>query len=139
MGKSARGIARDEKLARSTVTKIIREPDVAAYVKGLTEQWYTVGPACLKAVRHALEKELDGNLAHKILTVMGVVPQQPPRGRNPLEIPALTEEEGQRRQAMMAGAALLEGNQQFGVDLPDDFAKKLIESAHTDVVEKKKP
>jgi hypothetical protein len=140
-GKSLRKLSREEQIDRATVTKIVREPDVANYTKGLREQWYAVGPACLKAVRYQLEEELDGNLGHKILVAMGVVPKVAPAvsTKGAIEIPILTEEEGQRRQAYMAGAALLEGNQQFGVDLPDDIAKKLIQSAHTDVVEKKKP
>lgn len=138
-GKSLRKLSREEQIDRATVTKIVREPDVANYTKGLREQWYTVGPACLKAVRNQLEEELDGNLGHKILVAMGVVPRIPPAVGKAIEIPILTEEEGQRRQAYMAGAALLEGSQQFGVDLPDDVSKKLVESAHTDVVEKKKP
>jgi hypothetical protein len=137
-GKSLRKLSREEQIDRATVTKIVREPDVANYTKGLREQWYTVGPACLKAVRNQLEKELDGNLGHKILVAMGVVPRIPPATGKASEIPVLTEEEGQQRQAMMAAYALLEGNEQFGVDLPDDVSKKLVASAHADVVDAKK-
>jgi hypothetical protein len=138
-GKSLRKLSREEQIDRATVTKIVREPDVANYTKGLREQWYTVGPACLKAVRNQLEEELDGNLGHRILMAMAVIPKVAPAApKGAIEVPTLTEEEGQRRQAYMAGAALLEGNQQFGVDLHDEYSKKLVESAHADVVVAKK-
>lgn len=75
-GKSLREIAREEVMARQTVTKIVRAPDALEYVARMREQYLGIAEEALESVRVALRIEEDGRLGHEILKEIGVAPQQ---------------------------------------------------------------
>lgn len=126
-GASVNKIAKIEKIARPTVTKIIREPDVQKYVEDLRAQWYGLGELALAAEKHQLETKKDGHLGHKILEGMGVVPKKDQKTVDNGSLVGMTEEAGYSRQAIMISNVLMEAHEQMGLDLPDGALERMAE------------
>jgi transposase-like protein len=109
-GSSIRAIARKEKIARETVTRIINEPDVKQFVEELRAKWYGLGNLALEAEKYRLEVKKDGWLGHKVLECMGVVPPKQSQVRT--ETSSYTPEQNYSREALNI---LLEGHEYLGV------------------------
>jgi hypothetical protein len=135
-GVSNRKIAKIENLANNTVNRIVKEPDVAEYVKKLREQLYAVGDEALEAVRAQLAVKKDGHLGYKVLEGLGIVPKKDQVPVNP-DIPADTPRSGYERQAFMVANVLLEAHEQMGVDLPEGALERMAEGQVLDVESKK--
>lgn len=74
MGQSIRKISREENRTRETVTKIIRNEDMRAYVTSLREKFYGLGNDALAAVHNALVRQKDAQIGYRLLENIGVVP-----------------------------------------------------------------
>jgi len=72
-GKSARQISRETGRDRDTISKIVREADMPAYVEKLREQFHGMGELALKSVRRKIVKDAD--FAYKFLIDIGVIPR----------------------------------------------------------------
>jgi hypothetical protein len=70
-GKSARKISRETGRGRDTVSKIVHEADMPAYVEKLREQFYTMGELALKSVKRKIRKDAD--FAYQFLLDIGVI------------------------------------------------------------------
>lgn len=139
-GVPQRKIAKIENISKTTVAKIVKEPDVAKYVEELRERFYGLGDLAIAATQYQLEVKKDGHLGHRILEGMGVVPaKQTTLKLQTQDTSSMSPEQGYSRQAIMMSNALLESHEAFGVDLPDDMMEKLMQGEMVvDKVEKKK-
>src|ERR1700756_1941467 len=73
VGKTQVDIAKEERIDRESVRRIVKAPEMDAYVEAKRELWRGLGDAALEVVRQKL-KEGDKEVALRILESNGVVP-----------------------------------------------------------------
>jgi len=73
-GQSIRKLAREESRDQETVSKIVKAPEMQAYVQNLREKYYGLGDLALDGLRRALQNSKDGRIAADVLRSIGVIP-----------------------------------------------------------------
>jgi hypothetical protein len=116
-GKSQREIGRALHMSPMTVAKIIKTEDFQGFIKRMQEKLFALAPIALASFQAQLK--VDGHLAYVLLKDLGIIP--PRESLASMMAPAPTEAEtGVERQLKMVAAVLLEGHENFGVDLPEN-------------------
>jgi hypothetical protein len=120
-GENDSAIARAEKCDRHTVSKIVKAPEMAAYVAEMRARFNGFAPLALDAVEHGLTIAKDAKLAIEVLKDIGVI--EPRENKVPVETEeereAQLEVEWTGRMAMMA----FEKNEIYGTDLGPDLER----------------
>jgi rubrerythrin len=76
-GKNISEIAEEERRHWTTVAKIVKEPDVAEYVKEVRARFYgALEEILLAAIEYAMHAKDGGWLAYEMLKDSGVIPQR---------------------------------------------------------------
>ena len=73
-GDSNRKIARLEAVDRKTVARVVGSQEFQAHMRAQRERFYSLAPAALDALQHALAKKKDPRIAYQLLTDTGVIP-----------------------------------------------------------------
>jgi hypothetical protein len=115
-GKSIVEISREENRNRESIAKIVHSDEMRDHVHRMREAFYGLADSALVALRHALEVEKDGQLAHKILTGIGAVPTEAER----MQIQTPRESNDEQSAVYKIIASLLGGavarNRLYGLD-----------------------
>ncbi len=118
-GKKLREIAREEQIDRTSVAKIVREPDVAKHVQDLREKFYGRLEEALEAAFDYVKNGKEGGrLAYQMMMDSGIV-----RGSDKLDVAAPieveTEESAVKRIAVALVQGAIERHKSFGLPLPE--------------------
>jgi hypothetical protein len=125
-GHSQREISRTLHMSPMTVAKIIKAEDFQGFIKEMREKLFAFAPDALASF-HAQVK-VDGHLAYAFMKDLGIIPSR--EALVTLMNPAPSETvSGEMQQAYMAACALLEGNKNFGIDLPADVAMAMAKES----------
>jgi hypothetical protein len=131
-GKSQREIGRELHMSPMTVAKIIKTEDFQGFIKGMQEKLFAIAPDALASF-HAQVK-IDGHLAYVFMKDLGIIPSR--EALSTMMIPVPTEAEtGMERQLKMVAAVLLEGHENFNVDLPDNVMTAMAKFRQQTTVE----
>jgi hypothetical protein len=66
-GKSIVEITKEENRNRETVARIVHSDEMREYVQRMRERFFALADCALSTLHHALEKDLNGVLAYKLL------------------------------------------------------------------------
>ena len=119
-GKSVAEISSEENRNRETVTRIVRSDEMREYVIRTREAFYGLGDSAIAALRHALEKKRDGNLAYKILTDLGVVPTETYRWNVQKSAESNDDDMAIARMAAIMVKGGIMRNRSFGMDTSEE-------------------
>ncbi len=114
-GESIRKIAKVEKRNRSTVTRIVRAPEVEQYRKDMREKFYGIGYTAINTVREAAK--FNAELAYRILEATGVVPSLQEVTNVPATDHVPTEQERRRAITLRLMGIALDRNEIFGTPI----------------------
>ena len=124
-GHSNREMSRTLHMSTHTVAQIVRTPDFQQFIQEQREQLFGIAPVALESFRSRVA--LDGNLAYTFLKDVGIIPSR--EDINLIKsVPAQTES-GFERQARLVANLLLEGHENFNVDLPKSVEEALAQDA----------
>ena len=119
-GMSVSKIAREEKRNWRTVNRVVKEPDVKAFVEGLRERWYGMMEEVLSAAVEQAIHGKDGWLAYQMLKDAGIVGHRPQENVAPhTEVDMETEEKAIERIAISIVKGAIEKHRFFGIPLPE--------------------
>jgi hypothetical protein len=125
-GESQRQVARELRVSRRTVTKVIRTEDFQSVIQEQRERLFSIVPAAVDSLRVGVAT--DPHLAFALLRNLGIVPERDEMLALAQTIPSMTPEEaGRFRQSVMIGAVLLDSEKNYGAYLPEDVKTKLNE------------
>lgn len=123
-GESQRQVARELRVSRNTVGKVIQTPDFQSVIKEQRERLFSIVPAAVDSFRAAVE--VDGYLAYRFLTDLGVSPDREAMLALANTTSSMNrEDQGGLRQAVMLAACMLESERVYGTQLPDDIKARL--------------
>jgi hypothetical protein len=124
-GHSNREISRTLHMSTHTVAQIVRTPDFQQFIQEQREQLFGIAPVALESFRSRVA--LDGNLAYAFLKDLGIIPSR--EDINLIKSVPTQTESGFQRQARLVANLLLEGHENFNIDLPKDIERALAEDA----------
>jgi plasmid maintenance system antidote protein VapI len=123
-GESQRQVARTLHVSRTTASKIIKSADFQNFITESREKLFGIVPEALESFRAAVE--VDGYLAYRFLTDLGVRPDREAMLALANATPSTNrEDQGGLRQAVMLAACMLESERVYGTELPDDIKARL--------------
>jgi hypothetical protein len=125
-GDSQREIARTLHMSEHSVAKVVRAENFQNFLREQQERLFAIAPDALESF-HAQVK-MDGHLAYVFMKDLGIIPSRESLV-NLMNVTSPQNEAGEERQARMVACALLEGNKNFGVDLPKDIEEALAKDS----------
>lgn len=123
-GENKTAIAKEEKVDRGTVARIVKFPEVQDFIAQAQQEFFGLVPDAMAAVRHALRLEKNPTIALAVLERTGVAAHRGER----MQLPETAPQDGYTRQAVMIANVLLEGREQMGLGLGPDIEEALAES-----------
>jgi hypothetical protein len=123
-GESQRQIARELRVSRNTVGKVIRSEDFQSVIQEQRGRLFSIVPAAVDSLRAGVST--DPHLAFALLRNLGIVPDREAM----LSLANATsstnrEDQGGLRQAVMLAACMLESQNVYGTELPEDIKARL--------------
>jgi len=115
-GETNSEIARAEGCDRHTVGRIVKAPEMAAYIEEMRARFNGFAPLALDAVEHGLIISKDTKLACEVLKAIGVI--EPAENRIPVEDEAAREARLEVEAAGKLALMALEKHEIYGTDLP---------------------
>ena len=131
-GRSQREIGRALHMSPMTVAKIIKTEDFQGFIKGMQEKLFALAQDALTSFQAQLK--IDGHLAYVFMKDLGIIPSR--EALVTMMVPVPTEAEtGKERQLKMVAAVLLEGHENFNVDLPENIVTAMAKFRQQTAVE----
>ena len=125
-GESQRQVARTLHVSRTTASKIIKSADFQNCITESREKLFGIVPEALESFRAAVE--VDGYLAYRFLTDLGVSPDREAMLALANASSSMNrEDQGGLRQAVLLAACMLESEKVYGTQLPEDIKARLKE------------
>lgn len=123
-GESQRQVARELRVSRNTVGKVIQTPDFQSVIKEQRERLFSIVPAAVDSLRAGVAT--DPHLAFALLRNLGIVPDRAAMLALANATSSMNrEDQGGLRQAVMLAACMLESQRVYGTELPDDIKARL--------------
>ena len=125
-GESQRQIARELRVSRRTVTRVIRTEDFQSVIQEHRGRLFSIVPAAVDSLRAGVTT--DPHLAFVFLRNLGIVPDREAMLALANATSSMNrEDQGGLRQAVMLAACMLESESVYGTKLPDDIKARLKE------------
>jgi hypothetical protein len=124
-GESQRQIARELRVSRRTVVRVIKTENFVRHIKEMQERLFAIVPIALESFR--AQVATDGNLAYALLKDLQIIPT-----REALEqfVNATTPvAPGYERQARMLASVLSEAHEHLGLDSLNDVVATLAKDS----------
>ena len=125
-GHSQREIGRTLHISPMTVAKIIKADEFQEFIKRQQEKLFAIAPAAIESFRALVTT--DGYLAYAFLKDLGIIPSREAMVKLMNSTPTQTES-GYERQARLVAHVLLEGHENFNVDLPKSVEQALAQDS----------
>jgi hypothetical protein len=123
-GESQRQIARELRVSRRTVVKVIRTGDFQSVIQEQRGRLFSIVPAAVDSLRAGVAT--DPHLAFALLRNLGVVPDREAMLALANATSSMNrEDQGGLRQAVMLAACMLESEKVYGTQLPEDVKARL--------------
>jgi hypothetical protein len=123
-GESQRQIARELRVSRRTVVKVIRTEDFQSVIQEQRGRLFSIIPAAVDSLRAGVAT--DPHLAFALLRNLGVVPDREAMLALANATSSMNrEDQGGLRQAVMLAACMLESEKVYGTQLPEDVKARL--------------
>ena len=120
-GETNSEIARAEGCDRHTVGRIVKAPEMAAYIEEMRARFHGFAPLALDAVEHGLTISKDAKLACEVLTAIGVI--EPAENRIPVEDEAARKARLEVEEAGKLALMALQRHEIYGTELPPGLEK----------------
>jgi transcriptional regulator with XRE-family HTH domain len=123
-GESQRQIARELRVSRRTVVRVIKTENFVHHIKEMQERLFAIAPIAIESFR--AQVATDGNLAYALLKDLQIIPT-----REALEqfVNATPAEPGFERQARMLASVLSEAHEHLGLDSLKDVVATLAKDS----------
>jgi hypothetical protein len=115
VGQSNREIARAEHCGRSTISKIVKAPELQEHLQQVRERIWGMADCAADVVYEAIVEKRDVKTSYELLRDISVLPRASQIVHQPTQP---TPEDGYSRQAIMVASVMLESHKNFDVDLP---------------------
>src|SRR5580658_5840856 len=124
-GENKSEIAKNEKVDRGTVSRIVKFPEMQNFIARMQEELFAIAPDALASF-HAQVK-MDGRLACVFLKDLQIISTREALAQFVSASPPT--ESGFERQAKLVAAVLLEARDHMGVELPPGAEEALAKDA----------
>lgn len=119
-------IARVERCSRNTIRKIVTAEEFQGHLARVREKIWGGLDDAVDVVLENIRQNRDPKMAYELLRDAGLLPRATQIVHQPQQLtPSTPEEDGVDRQARMVASVLLEGHQNYGVELPERVKEKL--------------
>jgi hypothetical protein len=118
MGKSQRAIAREEKINRESVGRIVHSKEAHEYLAEIRGRFLGLCDTAVEAIRQKLEQG-DAALGERVLTACGIIPAKGQPVNYTAQDCVATEDESVQKTLTMFGKIAMERARVFSCPMPE--------------------